>query len=275
MINKGKIINASHGWQWINHSVRYLVSNKLQWMMTFLVMGVFTVLLMSLSPVFQIALIFILPFVSSGLSLACADIEQGHKMSVNYLFKGFKSPNRINIFRYGFLVILMMLITQMVSSIVLNLIGISNEQLIQAMEQLRDNKEISVSIILSSDVLMKYFMVSIITMLPLLIINMLTPILLTFSNLTPAAAIKLSFLSGIRNASAFVLYGIIYLVFIVLVVFVLKFTVSTLITILGENSSIALIIYIIVFACFLTALASLAYCSAYVAFKDIFIGENT
>ncbi|MCF6287855.1 MAG: hypothetical protein L3J53_01285 [Proteobacteria bacterium] len=273
-INHPRKVVASSGWQWINKGARYFMLCKLNWLAIIFIIGLITVFLMKISPILQLALIFVLPFVTAGLALACADIEQGKALSVAYLVKGFQSPNKFNIFRYGILLLLMMLISQILSSILLNIIGVSNEQLKQAMELLQSNEEGQVAVILSSPVLIKFFLLSILLILPVLVVNLFAPIILVFSSLTPIEAIKLSFMAGLKNIPAFIVYGLIYLAMIVLVVVTLQFFIVILVTIFGENSSIAVILYMFAFiACILT-IASLSYCSAYVAFQDLFTGED-
>ena len=270
-INKVKPI---HGWYWINEGVRYFIQAKYTWLAVLFLFGFFTMLAMYLMPISQIILIFIFPFITAGLSLACADMERGNHMTIDYLLKAFTRANRVNIFRYGFLLILMMIIAQLVASILLSIYGISQEQISSEFLIFRNTENASFESILQSPTLLAYFIVTVISMLPIIVINLLSPIILVFTNLTAFQAVKLSIVAGLKNLSTFIVYGVIYIGLIILLVVFFNIFNSILFSVFGDDSIIATIIYLAGFFTAILVLASISYSSAYVAFKDIFIGEK-
>ena len=269
-----KKTKAIHGWYWINEGVRYFTQAKYIWLASLFLFGFFTMIALYLMPVSQIIFIFIFPFITAGLSLACADMEHGNRMTIDYLLKAFASANRVNIFRYGFLLILMMIIAQLVASILLSIYGISQEQISSEFLIFRNTENASFESIIQSPTLLAYFIITVISMLPIIVINILSPIILVFTNFTAFQAVKLSIVAGLKNLSAFIVYGIIYIgLIIVLVVFFNIFS-SILFSIFGDDSIIATMIYLTGFFTAILVLASISYSSAYVAFKDIFLGEK-
>jgi len=270
-----KKVKPIHGWLWINEGVRYFIQAKYIWLAFLFLFGFFTMLTMYLMPIFQIGLIFISPFITAGLSLACADIERGQHITIDYLLKAFASANRVNIFRYGFVLILMMIIAQLVAAILLSLYGVSQEQIRGEFLIFRNTENASFESILQSPTLSAYFIVTVISMLPIIVINLLSPIILVFTNFTAFQAVKLSIVAGLKNLSAFIVYGVIYIGLIILLVVFFNIFSSILFSIFGDDSIIATIIYLTGFFTAILVLASISYSSAYVAFKDIFLGgEN-
>ncbi len=269
------MVSTRHGWLWINEGVRYVIQNKYVWMTTLLLFGLVSFFIMYLLPIFQVFFVFIVPFVTAGLSMACADIEQGKSMSIEYLFKAFGHPNRMNIFRYGFLLVLMMVMAQLLASILLTVYGISQEQITSEMMKLNENQQnASLMSLFDSPILSAYMIASMISVLPILVINMLSPVILSFTKLSSFEAVKLSVIAGVRNFSAFACYGLI-MVILMFVSAVLFYAINqALITTLGEESVVASAIYMMFVLSVTLLLVSVTYSSAYVAFKDIFLGEK-
>lgn len=269
------MISAKHGWLWINEGVRYVIQNKYVWIATLLIFGLASIFIMYLLPIFQVFFVFVVPFITAGLSMACADIEKGKPMSVEYLFRAFTHPNRMNIFRYGFLLVLMMVIAQLLTSLLLAVYGISQEQIASEMSMLRENAQgASLFSLFDSSIMTAYMIASFFCVLPILVINMLSPVLLAFGQISSFDAVKLSVIAGVRNFSAFICYGVIVF-FTMCLAALLFYTVNQiLITTFGEKSVVASVVYMLFFLSITLLLISITYSSAYVAFKDIFLGKK-
>lgn len=267
-------VTPLRGWYWINEGYRYFYQAKYTWILTITLVVMVVLVSRFLSPILQIALIFVFPFIVAGLSLACADIEQGKKMSVQYLLKGFSSPNRLNIFRYGLLFFLMMIVAKIISSIVLNYLGVTQEMISSEISFLQESQDQSFTVILESQVLSTFFASTIFSILPILMINLFAPILIVFSRLSAFQAIKLSFVAGLKNLSALVVYLLIYIIIVFVVIVLFNFFAKFLFMIFGEGSAIASTVYLVLFFSFILSILAISYSSAYVAFKDIFLREN-
>ncbi len=273
-INQPNRVPASRGWHWINQGSRYFLAYKSQWFITLIVLFSFTFILFALSPLFQLILVIVFPLISAGLAMACVDIERGQSMSFTYLLKAKDNSNRMNIFRYGLLVIVLIIFAQLLSSLFLSLLGVSSQEVIDAVKLLKENEEITFTLILSSPVLFKFVTINLLFLLPVMAVNQVTPVLLAFSSLTALDALKLSFQAVYKNLSAFVTYGLVFVVFITFIILILKLFIALLLTVFGENSKVALLVYMGLFMVSLMSLTSLSYCSAYVIFKDLFTGDN-
>ncbi len=272
VINK---VNSMRGWHWINEGYRYFSPNKFTWILSLSLVVMVILISRFLLPMLQIALVFVFPFIVAGLSMACADIETGKKMSPQYLVKGFSNLNRMNLFRYGILFLVMMIFAQLISSILLNALGVSQEQVANELTLLQENKNASYETILASKTLSTFFVTSVISMMPIIMINVFAPIVITISRLSAFQAIKISFVAGVKNLSALIVYLLIYVVILVAAVLIFNLFASLLFSVFGESSGIASTIYLITFFGFILSLLSVSYSSAYVAYKDIFLGEQT
>ncbi len=273
-INKPKTVSALRGWQWINQGSRYFFAYKSQWFLTLMLLFSFTFFLFALSPLFQLILVVVFPLITAGLAMACADIEKGMNMSFAYLVKAKDNLNRMNIFRYGLLVIVLIIFAQILSSLLLSLLGVSNQEVMDAVILLKKSDEITFTLILSSPVLFKFVTVNLLFLLPVMAVNQVAPVLLSFSSITALEALKLSVYAVYKNLSAFVLYALVFVVFIAFVVLFLKLVVAVLVVIFGENSKVALLVYMGLFMLSIISLTALSYCSSFVIFKDLFTGEN-
>ena len=269
-----RTVSYSSGWRWINEGFRYFSPYKNIWILSLFLIVLVLIAVKFLVPVLQIIILFLLPFVTAGLSLACADIEQNKKMSLEYLLSGFNSPNRLNLFRYGLLLMLMIIVAQMVSTIILTMMGVSQEQLVSELQTLQENSNATFSSLLESEVMSKFLLVSALSLLPVIAINLFAPIILVFSNYSAFYAIKLSFLAVLRNLPAIIVYAVIYILLLVIMIFATDWLGNLLVSLLGNQSAIAIMIYSLLFYSLIFVLGAVSYSSAYVAFKDIFLGES-
>ena len=267
-------VPALNGWHWINEGVRYFIGNKLTWMLSMFFVLFISIFLINFMPGAQLILLFVFPFVAAGLSMACADMEKGNKMKLQSLLSAFSHPNRMNLFRYGLLLLLLIIIAQMIASIILGLMGVNFELISTELNAIKDNQDASIQMIFDSPIMLRFFVVTVITMLPIVMINLLAPIILAFSSLTAWQSVKLSFIAGIKNIGAFALYAAIYAAVLFVVVLVLNFIMQLLFSLLGENSLLAVYLYLFIFVMIVLSLVSVSYSSAYVAFKDLFLGEE-
>jgi hypothetical protein len=273
-IKNPRKVPVQNGWHWINEGVRYFIGNKLTWMLSMFFVLFFAVFLVNFIPGAQLILLFVFPFITAGITMACADIENGNKMQIQHLLSAFSHPNRMNLFRYGLLLLLLIIIAQMIASIILGLMGVNFELISTELNAIKENQQASLQLIYTSPILLRFFVVTVISMLPIIMINILSPILLTFSNMTAWQAVKLSFVAGVKNLGAFALYAALYAGILLIVVFVLNLIMQLLFSIFGQNSLLAVYLYLFLFIMIVLALVTVSYSSAYVAFKDLFVGEE-
>ena len=267
-------VNAGHGWYWLNEGFRYLMQATSAWMLSMLLIMSMSLLSIYILPIMQIVLLFVFPFVAAGLALACADLEKGQGISINHVFKAFACDNKINLFRYGLLLLIMIIFAQMLSTIAMQMLGISQDQLRTAFSTFVETKETSLATIIQSPIILKYVVLTLLSMLPVIVINMWAPIILVFSRLTAFQAIKISLLAGIKNILPLIIYAIIYLLLIAVILLAYKAIIFVISSIIGANGFVSAGLYLFVFMPVLLLLVSLSYSSAYVAYKDIFLAED-
>lgn len=273
-IKPAKKLGMGHGWQWINEGFRYFTYSKTIWMSSIFTLVFSVMLLIKFVPILQLFLIILLPLVTAGLGLACREIEKGQQMNVSYLIKGFYHPSNVNLIRYGFWLILLMIIAQMFGTMILLTLGISQETIASELQRLGKSTNTSFESIMASPVLIKYFAISFVMVIPITAINIFSPYLLVFSRLSALESIKYSIVAVIKNMGAIVVYAIIYLFLIFVTFMILKGLNGILYSLFSHDSIIVPMIDLMVTVLCIMFIASLSYCSAYVAFKDIFLGEE-
>ena len=92
--------------------------------------------------------------------------------------------------------------------------------------------------------------------------------------MTALQSIKYSIDGVIKNISALVIYALVYVFLILVIILLLKGLNAVLFGIFSKDSVIASIISLVATLTTIVTIACLSYCSAYVAFKDIFLGEE-
>ena len=273
-IQPAKKLGMNHGWLWINEGFRYFTYSKMNWLTTIFTLVLSIMLLIKFVPIIQLFLIILMPLITAGLGLGCYEIERGKQVNVSYLIKGFFHPNNANLVRYGFWLILLMIVAQMIGSTILMTMGVSQEAVASELQRLGQSKNPTFESIMASPVLVKYFSISMIMMLPIAALNLLAPYLLIFSRLTALESIKYCIVAVIKNINAIVVYALIYLVLITVLVFLLNAINGILFSVFSTDSLIASSIDLVITILSIMFIAALSYCSAYVAFKDISLGEE-
>ncbi|MFK8011592.1 MAG: BPSS1780 family membrane protein [Marinicellaceae bacterium] len=269
-----KKLGMIHGWQWVNEGFRYFTYSKLNWLSSIFVFVITVLFLINYIPIIQVFLIVLLPLITAGLGLACYEIERGNQMNASFLIKGFMHPHNIKLLRYGLWLILLMIIAQMIGSTILISMGVSQESIASELQRLGNTDNASFQSIMASPVLLKYFVVSMIMMIPIMGLNLLAPYLLVFSQLSALESIKFCFAAFIKNIAAIFLYALIYVCLIAALLFVLKLLSGILDGLFAQESFVSSWIELVATLLGSLFIASLSYCSAYVAYKDIFLGEE-
>ena len=143
-------------------------------------------------------------------------------MRLDHVLKGFGNPNRLNLLKYGFLLIVLVIIAQIISSMILAVYGISQEQVADELIKLSSNKDAGFSTVFESSTLIAFLIVTLVSMLPIIVISLLSPILLAFTNYSALEVVKLSIVAGMKNFSAFVVYGVIFISILAIMILLLN-----------------------------------------------------
>jgi hypothetical protein len=263
-------------WFWINEGFRYLMQGKLMWLVSLSLYASLFALTNSLLPpaIFIMAILILSPVVIGGIAIACFEIENGKKMSVEYLISGFKCKNNASLFRYGFVLFLLIFLAQIISSTLLTSMGVTQEQLESAMKEVLADPNADIHSILAFDVLTKSMIIGFITLLPVQLINLLAPNLLALSNYTPWQTVITCFKAVFINIHVFIVYIILFFALAILPVVLYNYLIEMMINMFGGIHLIFSYLVLSVLFIYLMFVTALFYCSAYVAFKDIFLGDE-
>lgn len=262
---------AKSGWTWINEGVRYVVQAKLNWMVMLSTFGFLFALVRLAPPLFQLLAFMLFPVFVSGIASACNDIERGRRFTPAHVFKGLSNPNIGSLFRYGLFLFLLLILSQVISTFIINSMGYTPEIINAELKTLMDSKTTGLSGIMSSEALKRYFIVMIICMLPIMAIQFLAPIILTFTRLNASQAIILSLQGTLKNLLPVIVYVLILGVLLFVPITLYNALIGFLFADLESINFVTSFVIMVVFFMIISMILALTYSSAYVAFKDIYL----
>ena len=251
-----------------------MIQSKLKWVMMLSMFGFLFAMIRFLPPLFQMLAFMVFPIFASGIVTACHDIERDQLFTPAHIFKGFSNPNVGNLFRYGLLLFMLLLFSQVISTFIVSSMGYSQTLIQQELQVLVDSKANGLDGILGSEVLSKYFFVTLICLLPILAIQFLAPIVLTFTKYKATQAIIVSFQAVIKNIIPIIVYLIILGVFLFVPIFIYNGLITLLFPDVASIGFVSSFIVMIIFFMMISMILALTYSSAYVAFKQIFVEQE-
>lgn len=244
-----QLVAASKGWQWIVDGFALFRRSPAMWLALTALLGVIwlgTMIIPVLGP-----LLFNLfsPALFAGLMIGCRAVENGEKLEIRHLFAGFKE--RIaplvtvgGVHLIGTIIVVgTVLIAGGGSKLpaVLSTPGADVETLRAALRSMAFALAIGAAIYL-----------------PLIMLIWFAPLLVVFDNLTPVAAMKLSFTACLKNTLPFTVYG--------LAIMGLWFVLS-LPAVMGPAGALLVITMLV-------ASIPVLVCSIYLSYKDVFVARG-
>jgi hypothetical protein len=244
-----QLVAAGKGWQWIVDGYALFRRSPAMWLALIVLLGVIwlgTMIIPVLGP-----LLFNLfsPALFAGLMIGCRAVENGEKLEIRHLFAGFKE--RIaplvtvgGVHLIGTIIVVgTVLIAGGGSKLpaVLSNPGADVETLRAALRSMAFALAVGAAIYL-----------------PLIMLIWFAPLLVVFDNLTPFAAMKLSFTACLKNTLPFTVYG--------LAIMGLWFVLSVP-AVMGPAGALLVI-------ALLVASIPVLVCSIYLSYKDVFVARS-
>jgi uncharacterized membrane protein len=232
---EARVTAAGQGWQWIVDGFALFRKIPLMW----IALSVVLVLLWMISFVIPVIgpLLFNLlsPVLFAGLMLGCKAVEAGEDLEITHLFAGFQKHavplvTVGGVYLVGTIIIVGIVLATAGGSMLPTVLSKSQTDLQTLSAMLR-------SMVLALSVAMAFY-------IPLIMLIWFAPVLVVLHNLTPVAAMKLSFRACWINMMPFLVYGLAVMV-------------------LWLIASIPLLLGLVV-------LVPVLICSVYASYRDIF-----
>ena len=232
------------GWRWIADGFRYFGRAPLIWIIIMLIFFAIMVVL-SMIPIVSLLANLLSPVFMGGILLGCRALDQGRPLQVGHLFEGFRR-NTGSLAAVGALYLLGSIAILLLGGVIMMLTGGGDLfAFMQAGQPGAMPDEamagMATGVLLAALVVLALYV-------PLLMALWFAPALVVFHDLGAVAAMKTSLAGCWRNVLPFLLYGLVGLVLIVL----------------GA----------IPFGLGLLVVMPALLASVYVAYKDIFLGED-
>jgi hypothetical protein len=241
-----QLVAAGKGWQWIVDGYALFRRSPAMWLALTVLLGVIwlgTMIIPVLGP-----LLFNLfsPALFAGLMIGCRAVENGEKLEIRHLFAGFKEriAPLVTVGGVHLIGTIIVVGTVLIASggtklpAVLSNPGADVETLRAALRSMAFALAVGAAIYL-----------------PLIMLIWFAPLLVVFDNLTPFAAMKLSFTACLKNTLPFTVYG--------LAIMGLWFVLS-LPAVMGPAGALLVI-------ALLVASIPVLVCSIYLSYKDVFV----
>jgi hypothetical protein len=244
-----QLVAAGKGWQWIVDGYALFRRSPAMWLALTVLLGVIwlgTMIIPVLGP-----LLFNLfsPALFAGLMIGCRAVENGEKLEIRHLFAGFKEriAPLVTVGGVHLIGTIIVVGTVLIASggtklpAVLSNPGADVETLRAALRSMAFALAVGAAIYL-----------------PLIMLIWFAPLLVVFDNLTPFAAMKLSFTACLKNTLPFTVYG--------LAIMGLWFVLS-LPAVMGPAGALLVI-------ALLVASIPVLVCSIYLSYKDVFVARS-
>ena len=201
-VNNPRAMPVGRGAGWLLDGFGYFRKNPLAWIGIIILMFVLTLIIMLIPIIGGLAINLIMPIFMGGMMLGCQAQAQGGELSVNHLFAGF-SKNTVQLIVLGLLYMLgFILISIVLVALIFTMFG--GMAMLESMqsgdpELVQENAKIFLLL----------FLVGTALYLPLLMAYWFAPALIILADVSPVAAMKMSFMGCLYNVLPFTLYGIV------------------------------------------------------------------
>ncbi len=243
-IDGGQTVPMSNGLSWIGTGWSIFTQAPIAWIVCTIIIFVISVVLGFIPIIGQLISNVLFVVFAGGLMLGCQQQHTGRPFEIGDLFSGFKEkagPLMI----VGLLFIASSILLLIIAGI-LFAIFVGSTGLFGAM--MSGNQEALTGLFAGSIMMVLFIgLVMLALTVPIAMALWFAPVLVALQNITPMAALRMSFFASLKNTLPFLVYGIIF--FVIFIVAVLPFGLGLLVAI------------------------PLVYTSTYAAYRDIFLAE--
>jgi hypothetical protein len=244
-----QLVAAGKGWRWIVDGFALFRRSPAMWLALTVVLGVIWLGTMVIPVLGPLLFNLFSPALFAGLMIGCHAVENGEKLEIRHLFAGFKERIAPLVTVGGVHLIGTIIVVGTV------LIASGGSKLPAVLS----NPEADIETLRAALRSMAFALaIGAAIYLPLIMLIWFAPLLVVFDNLTPVAAMKLSFTACLKNTLPFTVYG--------LAIIGLWFVLS-LPAVMGPAGALLVV-------ALLVASIPVLVCSIYLSYKDVFVARG-
>jgi len=204
MIGEPRLVEAGRGASWWSGGLRLFTASVFTWIGIMIIYFVISALISLVPFVGTVGHWLLTPVFMGGLMVGCASIERGEPLRVKHLFEGFQGPHFVPLMIIGALnMALALAIAAIGAAGALGSLKLAESGLADPMDALTG----SLRAMTGTSLLVFLIVVVVLTIFTML--NWFAPALVVLRGATAVEAMKLSFLSCLRNWAPFLVYGLI------------------------------------------------------------------
>ena len=207
MIGEPRVVEAGRGASWWGGGLRLFTASVFTWIGIMIIYFVISALISLVPFVGSVGQWLLTPVFMGGLMVGCASLEKGEPLRVKHLFEGFQGPHFVPLMIIGALnMALALAIAAIGAAGALGSLKLAESGLADPMDALTG----SLRAMTGTGLLVFLIVVVVLTIFTML--NWFAPALVVLRGATAVEAMKLSFLSCLRNWAPFLVYGLIGIV---------------------------------------------------------------
>ncbi len=197
----GRVVPATHGWDWISSGWKMFLKEPVIWMVIGVLFIVFFAVLHVVPVIGGIAATVLAPVLIAGIMLGCHDQQLGQPLEIRHLIAGF-SRNTSALIVLGVVMLIGLIIAAIPSMLVVGFAG--------AMAFMTGNVTAILGLGLLATVLAAALYLAL--SLPVYMAAWYAPLLIVLHGMTVTQALKASFIACLKNFIPFLVYGLVLLV---------------------------------------------------------------
>lgn len=194
----GRRVPAGHGWTWISEAWGLFKRQPGTWILILLLSAVIFIAVVFVPLLNMILPYLLFPALSAGVVLGCKALDEGERLTVAHLFSAFQVRGGA-LLLLGLAEFVLYLIAMIPLLVVLGggfVALMSGDP--TAFTDIGTGMQIG-------------FLLALALFLPVYMAGWFAPVLVTIHNVSPLAALQMSFVACLKNIIPFLLYGFIYL----------------------------------------------------------------
>jgi len=202
LIPNGRVVPIGNGVRWLTNAMRLYFQQPLKWTGVVLLLGLLS-FVVAFIPFFNFLTTVLWPVIGGGIMLALSLQRRTGSFTINDIFAGF-GP------RFGSLALVGVVMLLMYPILFASFAIFVGADIAGAVTESASARQIDPALVMTTNFLLA-ILVYLLFALPLLLATYLAPPLIMLHGVPTGTAIKMSFIGGIKNILAGIVYGIVLL----------------------------------------------------------------
>ena len=199
---QAKSVNAGQGANWFTCGWNLFKQDFGTWFIMFLIFIGLTIVLSFVPFIGSLALAIISPALMAGFMYAAAELDQGNKIEIGYLFQGFRDKERMN--KLLILGVVYLLVQVLFVVVMFSLIGGS------MMMSAAQTGNVDPAAMMTTGMVFSMLLVALVALVVMMGFIYSTPLVM-LDNMAPIDSIKASYAACFKNILPLVVFGLIYI----------------------------------------------------------------